>query len=313
MSDLEQSELEAIRDAVSDGGSKPVAGGAQPLALIAEDRAAIEARPAGGHLGTRWATKIVRQLRHLAEVQATLSGSETVEGGAAIEGLGRTWSSAFTIEGRRGRGIIAVGGGLINVLAAKMLGAKEVDPEEAGDVPSPSSLRVFGPVGHAIADCLAQVWHEDHRCEVAFDDTTEVLEAARLDLAQAEIVVKITIGVEGAGTGRACLIARPSMLVPSPREMAAVSAAADIIAEALGAVPVELRVELGRTVLPMSRVRALEVGEVLTLTGFVDDPLPVECAGVVKAWGRPIVYRGVLGVELCPPPADQTSATENES
>ena len=31
---------------------------------------------------------------------------------------------------------------------------------------------------------------------------------------------------------------------------------------------------------------------------FVDDPLPIYCGDVLKAWGRPVVTRGVLAVEI---------------
>lgn len=313
-SDLDQNELDAIREAVSSGAPSAAAaeGDAQPLALIEEDRAAVEARPAGAHLGTRWAGRIARQLRHVAAVDCKVAGAETVEGEAALESLGRAWITTAAVAGRRGRAILAIGGGMVDVLAARLLGAKEVEGDNGDHEPSRSSLRVFGPIGRAITEALAQVWHEDQRVLASFDDSDDTLEAVRLDLADADVVIKVTITIEGAGTGRVVLLARPTMLIPTPREMTAVKAAPEVIAQALGAVPLAIRVELGRAMLPMSQLQNLEVGQVLPLTGFVDDPLPIECAGVIKAWGRPVVYRGVLGVEVCPPPSDHHRSTEND-
>jgi len=48
----------------------------------------------------------------------------------------------------------------------------------------------------------------------------------------------------------------------------------------------------------MAALRALAVGQVLPLDRFVDDPLPISVGGVVKAWGRAIVSRGAIAVEV---------------
>ena len=50
--------------------------------------------------------------------------------------------------------------------------------------------------------------------------------------------------------------------------------------------------------IPMSELRRLGPGSQLTLPVFVDDPLPIYCGDVLKAWGRPVVTRGVLAVEV---------------
>jgi flagellar motor switch/type III secretory pathway protein FliN len=48
----------------------------------------------------------------------------------------------------------------------------------------------------------------------------------------------------------------------------------------------------------MSELRKLGPGSQLALPVFVDDPLPIYCGDVLKAWGRPVVSRGVLAVEV---------------
>jgi flagellar motor switch/type III secretory pathway protein FliN len=78
----------------------------------------------------------------------------------------------------------------------------------------------------------------------------------------------------------------------------AVPAPPGAIENALGAVPIEVRVELGKAQMSMSEFSSLRPGAVVALDRFVDDPLPVRCAGVIKATGRALVSRGVLAVEI---------------
>jgi flagellar motor switch/type III secretory pathway protein FliN len=94
------------------------------------------------------------------------------------------------------------------------------------------------------------------------------------------------------------VLTRPATLVRPPAPIEAVPAAPGAVDAALGRVPVEVRVELGRTRLTMREFERLAVGTVLTLPQFVDDPLPVEVGGVVKAYGRAVVSRGVLAVQI---------------
>ena len=71
-----------------------------------------------------------------------------------------------------------------------------------------------------------------------------------------------------------------------------------VIDEALGAVPVQLRVELGRLHMTLAEFAALTPGTVLPMDKFIDDPLPVRIGGRLKAWGRAMVARGAIAVEI---------------
>ena len=48
----------------------------------------------------------------------------------------------------------------------------------------------------------------------------------------------------------------------------------------------------------LNELRRLVKGSQFTLQGFVDSRVPVYCGGVLKAWARPVVCRGVLAVEI---------------
>ena len=91
---------------------------------------------------------------------------------------------------------------------------------------------------------------------------------------------------------------RPEVLVQRPVAPASFKADALRIASALGNVPVEVVVELGTLRMRLREMRKLHPGQMLTLQGFFDSRVPVYCEGVLKAWARPIVCRGVLAVQI---------------
>jgi flagellar motor switch protein FliM len=70
------------------------------------------------------------------------------------------------------------------------------------------------------------------------------------------------------------------------------------MAEALRDVTVEVRVELGKTMLGLRSVLDLKVGQVVRLAAAVDDPAIVRIEGLCKFAGRPVVSRGQLAVEI---------------
>jgi flagellar motor switch protein FliM len=70
------------------------------------------------------------------------------------------------------------------------------------------------------------------------------------------------------------------------------------ILAAVGGVPVELVVELGRVTLGLKRVLTLQPGQVLRLPTAVDDPVRVRVSGVTKFVGSPVTSRGQLAVEI---------------
>lgn len=70
------------------------------------------------------------------------------------------------------------------------------------------------------------------------------------------------------------------------------------MAEAMRDVPIEVRVELGKTTLGLRAVLELKVGQVVRLETAVDDPAIVRIGGLEKFAARPVVSRGQLAVEI---------------
>ncbi len=308
---LDPNELEAIQDAVREAQGKvdrpsapppmmPLGEDVLPLALIADDRVAESARPAAMRLAERWAELAGVRLKHVlkGEVEIKVVNAEVVDGGALREELEKMWTCALSLSDRPGSAIVAVGGPMISGVAARLLGAVSEESEDDERPPTRASLQVFEPVGRALVETLVIRWEGQDRCRIEIDDSEEGTEIEKRALGEADVVVAVTMSVDGPVKGRIRLLSTPAVMVPPPQPIEAVPAAPGAIECALGQVNVEVRVELGRAQLSMAELKQIKPGTVLTLGQFVDDPLPVECSGVIKAYGRAVVTRGVLAVEV---------------
>jgi flagellar motor switch/type III secretory pathway protein FliN len=196
---------------------------------------------------------------------------------------------------------------MIETLAARFLGAPHVDDESSDRPPSAVALRLYQPVGDALLRGLAEAWKEEQGVEaVPLDDVREM--RTRQDLLSSGIVLIVTLAVRGGAAGQIRILSRPEALVaPAPR-VEAVAASASLVHETLGLVLVDVTVELGRAYLTMNEMAALRPGAVLTLDRFVDDLLPVRCQGVIKGWGRAMVARNTMAVEIGVSPKDREGA-----
>jgi len=310
-SPLDSEELEAIQSAVREAQaavSRPAAeapvfddGDVLPLALIADDRVAETARPAAMRLAERWAELASARLKHVlkGDVEIQVAGAEVIDGGALREELEQMWTCALKVSDRPGSAMVAVGGPMISGVAARLLGAvEEEESDEESRPPTAASLLVFEPVGLALVETLVIRWEGQDRCRINVDDSAAGTKAERRVLIESDVVVAVTMTVDGPVKGRIRLLAQPTTMVPPAQPIEAVPAAPGAIEYALGQVEIEIRVELGRTTLSMAELKHLQPGTVLTLGQFVDDPLPVQCSGVVKAHGRAVVSRGVLAVQV---------------
>ena len=303
---LDPNELAAIRAAIAPAATPSRAqvhegeADASPIALIADDRAAESARPNGLRIGTRWSTAARSTLLRLcgAKVEIDVLAADTVDGAALRDELSGAWLRCIAVTGRRGSAMVAVSGGMIEALAGCLLGATVDATGAASRPPSPTSLRVFAPVGDAIVVALASAWNDEQSAEVVSAGGAQAADAWRRELGDGDLVVVLTLEVKGAVSGVIRLIARPELLVQPAAVVEAVPAPPGAIEEALGEVPVEMRVELGRLRMSMADLAALKPGTVLPMSKFIDDPLPVRVGGRLKAWGRAMVARGVVAVEI---------------
>lgn len=302
---LDPEELAAIQEAVreSRGGRERTYNGddaeVAPLALIVDDRQAETARPNGLRIAERWARHAQRRLRQVIsdEFKVAVTGAEIVDGQPTRDELNGMWFATATPADGRGSALIAIGGPIIEVVAARLCGDK-VPETDADRAPSATALRIFESVGTATASAVAQAWSEEQDCRIRIGRGPAQIEQTRRLLHDSDVVVSITLAISGAVSGRLRLLTRPVTLVPPPTPTEAVPASRAEIEAALGRVPVEVRVDLGCAQITMSELAELELGAVVTLSNFIDDPLPVRCGDVVKAYGRPIVDRGVLSVEV---------------
>ncbi len=293
---LDPHELEAIQAAIRPAVRNPAAvpsAEVSPLALIAADRDAAAARPRVAELAQRWARRLARTLRaFVGDITVDAMGAEVIDARALADELRSTWTALL---GPADRGALAVsfGGELVEAAAARRCGASATQPG-ARD-PSALAIRLFTPIGEAAMMALEQAWQELERTPLERPLATGDAIGVALG---GDTVLAATLAVSGSAAGRVRILARPPVIMPPAERTPTVPASPAMIAAALGAVPVEVRVELATIAIKLSELRALAPGSQLTLPVFVDEPLPIYCGDVLKAWGRPVVTRGVLAVEV---------------
>ena len=300
MSDLplDLAELEAIQAAIRQ--SAPVtmsataddAADVAPLPLIATERHAQAARPRLGDLASRWARRLSRTLRaFVGDVSVESMGTEVLDARSLGDELRSMWIGVVHGPGKLAM-VVGIGGELVEAAAARRCGGASAG---TGRDPSALALRLFGPVGDAALGALDAAWQELDASPLTTVSTSAATVGRALG---ADSVLAATLNVGGRSPGRIRVFVRPELILPATEECARIAPANDAVAAALGGVTVEVRVELGTVTIPMSELRRLGPGSQLTLPIFVDDALPIYCGDVLKAWGRPVVTRGVLAVEI---------------
>jgi flagellar motor switch/type III secretory pathway protein FliN len=295
---LNPEEMEAIQAAMRESAPRRTSAqsDAEPtrLALLSDDRIAEIARPALISLATRAARLMTKTLKSGLPGQWSLDviGAEIIDGAMAKEELRGGWVAG--LQGADGAEIvISAHGGVIEIAAAKRCGAAAptTDPDRA---PSSVSLRLFQPTGQQIGEGWIQAWSD------AFG--TKLAASADLGLVariiEARSIVRVNLSFGGAVSGKCSVYCRAEVLAPRPAALAAFKANAEKIANALCNVPVEVVAELGTLRMKLHELRSLQPGSQFTLRGFVDSRVPVYCEGVLKAWARPVVCRGVLAVQI---------------
>ncbi|HEY1812739.1 MAG TPA: FliM/FliN family flagellar motor C-terminal domain-containing protein [Kofleriaceae bacterium] len=295
---LDPAELEAIQDAIRETAPRRSANvpDVEPtrLALIADDRTVEVVRPLLINLASRWVRRASKALKQYlpGTWQLDVVGAESIDGAAAKEELRGGWLAG----GKAGaaEAVFAVHGPVIDIAAARRCGGTPDANPDTTRTPSAISVRLFQPIGRQLFETWCTQWQE------AFD--AELQPSAELGIVQrildASTVVRVSIAFSGAVAGRVQVYVRPEVLVPKPAALAAIKAKALSVANALAYVPVEIVVELGTLRMPLGKIRLLERGGTHPLPSFVDSRVPVYCGGVLKAWGKPVVCRGVLAVQI---------------
>src|SRR5262245_40823742 len=98
---LEADELAAIREAMGQVTKAPSPGAVQnvdasPVAIIAEDRAVVQARPNGIKLANRWARGARKAIQRLtgAKVELDLVGADSVDSASLRDEISGNWTGA---------------------------------------------------------------------------------------------------------------------------------------------------------------------------------------------------------------------------
>lgn len=294
---LDPEEMEAIQAAIRE--TSPRRSGAQidheptRLALIVDDRSAEAARPILINLATRAARLAISALRPYlpGTWQLDVVGAEIIEGHAAKEELRGGWVAG--LQATDIELVVSAHGALIDIAAARRCGAA-VSATSTQRPPSPTALRLFQPTGRAVLQTWATAWREMFSTELAASSDLAMVSR----LIESRSVVRVALAFGGSVGGRMHVYTRPEVLLPAPTALAAFKANAQRIANALANVPVEVSAELGTLRMQLREFRALAIGSTFTLRNFVDSAIPVYCEGVLKAWARPVVCRGVLAVQI---------------
>lgn len=283
---LVPAELEAIAAAIREVSVPPRAQ-TRPIPLPPADRAMALSRAELLELASRWAEEAPRLLKHqLPGVwQVRVTDIELIDGAAMKAELREGW-----VGGGKGKApvmAVAIHGQVIEAVAARRCGDRgRVDGRRA---PSAASLRLFDGTGWAMVASWLEMWRAPEREELLAARAPELLPMTGQEL------LRVTLLLSGAVQGRLEVMVVPSALASMPVAQPLSPRAA---MERLAEVEVEVRVELGTLQLALEELRQLQPGACFALPTFVDSRVPVFVGGVLKAWGTPVVHRGVMAVAI---------------
>jgi flagellar motor switch/type III secretory pathway protein FliN len=246
---------------------------------------------------TRWAERAPRALRHHlpGPWRLEVESVDVVEPGALEHEVARAWTGV-ALGGGEPVVMLAIDGAIIEHIAARRCGEERKRPlRRAAGSPSATALQLFAATGGSALHSWIAVWNADGGGELSAAPPSVgnalangFVEAAR----GAGSLLRATLAWSGSVQGSCTVYAAASALTPSrARDVGAVL-------ETLAEVPVEVRVELGTLQLSPVELRQLRPGATLPLPTFVDARLPIFVGGVLKAWGRPVVRRGVLAIAI---------------
>ena len=294
---LEPDELAAIQASIREQApnARRTPSGIEPtrLTLITDDRVAEATRPVLIGLANRAARTATRALKnHIpGQWQLDMVGAEIVDGPSIKDELRGGWVAGLAAG--EVELVVAAHGPVIDLASARRCGSS-APTADANRLPSAVSLRLFQPAGRSLLDAWCAAWKEVFSTELSPSHDLGIVSR----VIDARIVVRVTLGFSGAVAGRVQVYARPEVLATRPTALAAFKVPAARIASALSNVPIELVVELGTLRMKLQELRNATPGTTYTLNGFIDSRVPVYCGGVLKAWARPIVCRGVLAVQI---------------
>lgn len=305
---LSPAEMEAIQKATS-GKRPPVisrpdsAIEASPIALIADDREGERARPRALAIANKWAPMVASRVKRAFNLELEISVEEAAvsDGSYLVRDLPTTWSRCLSIDAGKELMIVAVGGPLVEVVAAILLGAKmdeDEEPPPEDRAPSPVAKKIFTRGGKLFTGALLEIFRDEDPRPIETIEAADASEARWRELSDSDPIIVTTLKVESPVAGTIRLIGTPEAFVPPRLERSVPGVPRQVIANVLGGVGVELVVELGGARMPMRDVKSLGPGSLIKLDRSMSEPVPVRCAGVEKARGQVISQNGNFAVEI---------------
>lgn len=300
-SNLTQDEFAAIQQSMARPKAHAAAAAAPdpiPIALIAADRDAEKARPDAARLAARWAKLLPARLRRVCNVSIEIESVsvDIIVASDLNEELEKAWSRCIRFESHSALGLLTAIGPMVESLAAGLFGAAALAGADDRP-PSAVALELFGSLGETVSTVLGEAWAKTQRGKLSLIDDDGLAEDWRRNV-QDELLVSIAIKVGGGSRGTIGLLAQPQALVIAPPPTEAVPAPPGAVQRALGAVPIDIRVELGRARMTMSTLARLAPGNVIPLDKFIRDPLPIRVGGKIKGYGSPLASDGSLSIAV---------------
>lgn len=276
---------------------------ATPIALIADDREGERARPRALALANRWAPLISSRVKRAFNLDLEVAVEEAAvsDGSYLSRDLPTAWSRCLSIDAGKELMIVSVGGPLVEVVAAILLGAKmdeEEEPLPEDRAPSPVAKKIFTRGGKLVIGALLELFREDDPRPIETIEDANASEKRWRELSDSDPLIVTTLKVEAPVAGTIRLIGTPEAFVPPRLEKSGPTVPRHVIADALANVRVDLVVELGGARLPMREVRGLGPGSLIKLDRSMSEPVPVRCSGVEKARGQVISHNGNFAVEI---------------
>ncbi len=292
---LVPAELEAIAAAIREVAIPPRAQ-TRPIPLPPADRAMSIARAELLELAGHWAEAAPRLLKgqlpgawqvRVTDIELLERADRNADSPAA--GLRGGWCAGASTQAGPVM-VVAVHGALIEAVAARRCG-DERGRGEPRRAPSAAALRLFDPTGWAIVEGWLAAWKGQGRGELRPTREPDELET----LMERPCLLRVELAWSGAVQGRCSVYVAPSALAPMAEPLPVDAREA---MQRLAEVQVELRVELGTLPMGLEQLRLLQPGACFALPTFIDSRVPVFVGGVLKAWGVPVVHRGVLAVAI---------------
>jgi flagellar motor switch/type III secretory pathway protein FliN len=303
---LDPAEVEAIRKKLAPKALGPLAAPPiepTPIPIISDDHAGTVARPEALRVVNGWVPHMIKLVRRSITTPLAVGviDASTVDGSALRDELEGGWLR-FAGGGKKDDAlVIAFGGAIIEHVAARLLGARDEDgsPEASPRRRSTSHVgrMLFSKVGDVAASSLASHWKEQLGVDLSLVSSESEVAELRRSLFGRDVLVCASVEFTAPVGGRLSVAGAPQAFLHRAQGPA-LAISRDAAETALGSVPVEVSVELGRALSTLRQIAELQPGSFIELSSTVDTPLPIRVEGVPCAFGRPVVSNGTVAVEV---------------